>query len=239
MKATNGRGPPRSLDPPTVGAGTSCEAAMTATQRKTRGLTASYSEHLLTRRFFRAGSTKGSRCTRWDGTRGRIHPTSRLKRIAGTTRTVRRTRDTSRRLKDRLSSSVRRQIITERQASAGMPSRAPKYGVSDYSLRIFFAEEGIAPSRSSLAREQVGRIVELASTGISIMEISRRVGVPDSTVRLELARNRSGPVSGERPRRHHYSPGVYTLGRVHAPFGCGSDLTRATSDDSGSVRLTV
>lgn len=71
-----------------------------------------------------------------------------------------------------------------------MPTLSRKYGVSDYALRRFFAEEGMAPSRSSLTAEQLKQIGVLSRAGISAMEVSRRVGAPDSTVRLELARLR-------------------------------------------------
>ncbi|MBD2760221.1 hypothetical protein IEE94_11965 [Yimella sp. cx-573] len=72
-----------------------------------------------------------------------------------------------------------------------MPTLSQKYGVSDYALRRFFAEEGMVPSRTSLTPEQLTQIGALSRTGMSAMEVSRRVGAPDSTVRLELARVRS------------------------------------------------
>ncbi|WP_281964744.1 helix-turn-helix domain-containing protein [Serinicoccus marinus] len=72
-----------------------------------------------------------------------------------------------------------------------MPELSRRYGVSDYALRMFFAEEGLPPNRSSLTREQVEQIAALHQAGTSALEVSRRVGVPDSTVRLELARLRS------------------------------------------------
>jgi len=73
-----------------------------------------------------------------------------------------------------------------------MPTLSRKYCVSDYALRQFFAEEGMAPSRTSLTGEQIQQIAKLSQTDISALEVSRRVGAPDSTVRLELARLRAG-----------------------------------------------
>lgn len=119
------------------------------------------------------------------------HLTSRLERISGETIRVTRRRSPSRRLRDRLSSSARRQIVTERQAGVSMAKLSRKYGVSDYALRMLFAEEGMVPSRSSLTQTQIDQIADLLQEGMSAMEVSRRVGVPDSTVRLELARLRS------------------------------------------------
>lgn len=72
-----------------------------------------------------------------------------------------------------------------------MPALSRKYGISDYSLRRLFAEAGMAPSRSSLITERRTQIARLSRTGISAAEISRRVSVPDSTVRLELVRLRT------------------------------------------------
>lgn len=121
------------------------------------------------------------------------HLTSRLERIEGAARTPLRTRTSTRRLRDRPSAGTCARIIEERRLGVSMPTLSRKYGISDYSLRRFFAEAGMAPSRSSLTREKVERIADLADSGISIMEVSRRVGAPDSTVRLALARLRAQP----------------------------------------------
>lgn len=120
------------------------------------------------------------------------HLTSRLGRIADNSQTVERRRASSRRLRDRLSPAARARIVEERRDGATMPELSRRYGVSDYALRMFFAEVGLPPSRSSLTREQVEQIDALHRAGASALEVSRRVGVPDSTVRLELARLQSG-----------------------------------------------
>lgn len=119
------------------------------------------------------------------------HLTSRLGRIADNSLTVERRRSSSRRLRDRLSAAARARIVEERRDGATMTELSRRYGVSDYALRMFFAEEGLAPSRSSPTREQVEQIAVLHQAGASALEVSRRVGVPDSTVRLELTRLRA------------------------------------------------
>lgn len=122
------------------------------------------------------------------------HLTSRLGRIADNSQAVERRRAGSRRLRDRLSAAARARIVEERRDGATMPELSRRYGVSDYALRMFFAEEGLPPSRSSLTTEQIAQIGILSRAGTSAMEVSRRVGVPDSTVRLELARLRSADI---------------------------------------------
>lgn len=115
------------------------------------------------------------------------HLTSRLERIAVARPIVERIRPQMRQLATRLSDSERARIVEERREGATLPLLMKKYSLSSYSLRLVFAEGGIAPIRTSLSPSQIERIRGLVEADCSVMEIAHSVGAPQSTVRLVVA----------------------------------------------------
>lgn len=119
------------------------------------------------------------------------HLTSRLDRIADSPPIAERIRPQMRRLSTRLSDAVRSRIVKDRRDGATLPWLMNKHSLSSYSLRLVFAEGGIAPSKASLSSKQLEQIQQLVTTDYSVFAIATLVDAPQSTVRLIVAHLRA------------------------------------------------
>ena len=73
-----------------------------------------------------------------------------------------------------------------------MPDLSRRYGVIDSGCGCSLQKKACRRALGARTREQVEQIASLHRNGISAIEVLRRVGVPDSTVRVELTRLGSG-----------------------------------------------
>ncbi len=113
--------------------------------------------------------------------------TSRLDRIAESPLVAERVRPQMHRLAARLSAADRARIVKDRRDGAKLPWLMMKYSLSSYSLRLVFAEGGIAPSKASLSSKQLEQIQQLATTDYSVLAIATLVDALQSSVRLIVA----------------------------------------------------
>ena len=100
-------------------------------------------------------------------------------------------RPAARLLKDKLSDADRRVIVQARTVNGvSMLALARRFGVSDHSIRKVLLEAGVWAGRSSIAPETIRHIHNLWLADCSVASIARQTGLPESTVRLQLSRNR-------------------------------------------------
>jgi hypothetical protein len=91
-------------------------------------------------------------------------------------------------LRDKLSLDDQEAIVRARiECGDSLRVIAGRYGVSDYSIRMVLLRAGITLGKPRLSEHQRSEIRRLSRVGISNMEISRRTGVPESSVALVLA----------------------------------------------------
>lgn len=91
-------------------------------------------------------------------------------------------------MRDKLSLDDQEVIVRARvERGDSLRVIAGRYGVSDYSIRMVLLRSGVTLGKPRLSERQRSEVRDLSRIGVSNMEISRRTGVPESSVALLLA----------------------------------------------------
>ena len=120
----------------------------------------------------------------------RAHLIPRIDEVLTAKGGVVRSRPQYRRVSSHLSTKDIAQMTQQYSDGVSMSALSRSYGISTYSLRMVLAREGVLSCGESMSEESIQLALGLHASGVSVMEIARQVGgVPDSTLRLVLARH--------------------------------------------------
>lgn len=91
----------------------------------------------------------------------------------------------------RLSTEVIAQLVVDYQAGVSSPELQKRYGLSKGTVLRLLNEAGVEMRRRGLSAEQLGEVVRLYESGMTIREVARDLGVPKTTVQNALERTRT------------------------------------------------
>lgn len=95
----------------------------------------------------------------------------------------------TRRLRRRLSSQERAELVARYRAGEDTPALSREYGISKCGLLHLLGKEGVTMRKQPMAPPDAKRAVRLYESGMSITEVVDQVGYSYSTIRKCLVEN--------------------------------------------------